>query len=214
MVASNGYLSNKKRLVKDTLRVLHIPKGRFEPPLVVLFVGGPASGKTFLASKIQKQLQFCQVTSDMIRAFLVPSPTFYVRETKIVFELVDDVVKELVGDKRNVLYDANLKKRIERARVKRFVEAEGGRVFVIHTICREEVAFKRVMRRNKRIQSGEARGFIIDREYFRFVLNNLEPPGPEEDSFTFNATYENLDLTRLLVKLKKKLGKKITPGGV
>lgn len=202
-------LANKERLVKDTVRILDIPKARFEPPLVVLFVGGPASGKTFLARELQKHLPFCRITSDVIRAFLVPSPTFYAQETKLVFELVDAVVEDLVTENVNVLYDANLKRRSEREKVKSLVEKRGGWVFVIYTICKEEIAFKRIQERNKKIQAGEARGFIIDREYYRFVLNTLEPPSSTEVSFTFDSTYGSGQIKRLLLKLKKNLGKRL-----
>lgn len=203
-----GLATNKERLVKDTLRILDLPKERFKSPLVVLFVGAPASGKTFLAQEIQKHLPFCRLTSDVIRAFLVPSPTFYAQETAYVFELIDAVVSELVRKKINVLYDANLKKKSERKRVRESVEANGGRVFVIYTKCDETLAFKRIQERNQRIQAGEARGFIIDWEYFRFVLNTLEPPGSTEKSFTFDSRLWSQQFNLLLLKLKKNLGKK------
>lgn len=206
-----GLATNKEYLVKDTLRILDLPKERFEPPLVVLFVGAPASGKTFLAQEIQKRLPFCRITSDVIRAFLVPSPTFYTQETAYVFELIDAVVASLVRKKINVLYDSNLKKKDERKRVREFVEANGGRVFVIYTKCDDTLAFKRIQERNQRIQNGEARGFIIDWEYFRFVLNTLEPPGSTEKSFTFDSRLWSQQFNLLLLKLKKKLGKKYLP---
>lgn len=193
----------EERLVKDTLRILNIPKRRSKSPLVVFFIGPPASGKTLIARKIEKRLLFCRLTADVIRSFLFPSPTFFNQETKYLYTFLEDVLRELVDRGVNVVYDTSLPKYEDRQRVKKMVEKTGGRVFIIHIVCGEEVAFKRIQKRNEEIQKGRSRGRIIDREYYRFILNTIEPPRLDEKSFKIDTTCAMHGFEKVILRLKR-----------
>jgi len=82
-----------------------IPKP-FPKPLLIILVGLPGTGKTFLGEKLKEDFPVSIVQSDKIRAICFTNPKYTNYENKYVFDLCHKVINNLLQRKIPVLLDA------------------------------------------------------------------------------------------------------------
>lgn len=189
------------------IKNLRLPKEKSKKPLVILFMGRVASGKSYLAKKIIKAIPtFAYLRVDKIRPQLVREPTFSDEEHELVFGAIDQAIKRLVKDGYNVIYDANLKKREYRKKLEQLVKKFGGKVLVIYTKCSSKRALNRIRHRNWQIRKGEKHGFIIPMDYYNFHYfgpSEFEPPLKSEEAIIYDSGHNGVQLRRVIAKIKK-----------
>ena len=64
-------------LVKDMVRTMKLPKVHSEKPVVVVFVGAPASGKTDFAQKIISSMPLAYFSNEQVEDYLTPHVNFF-----------------------------------------------------------------------------------------------------------------------------------------
>ena len=200
-------MPRRQASINKIIKNLKLPQEKSKKPLVILFMGRVASGKTYLAKRIIKALPvFAYLRVDKIRPQLVKKPTFSDEEHELVFGAIDRVIKQLVKDGYNVIYDANLKKREYRRRLGKVIKKAGGKVLVIYTQCSSKRALNRIRYRNWQIRKGKKRGFIIPMDYYQFHYfgpSEFEPPLKSEEAIIYNSEHNGMQFRRVIAKIKK-----------
>lgn len=200
-----GSIKDRDKILKN----LTLPKEKSKKPLVILFMGRVASGKSYLAKKIIKVLPlFAYLRADKIRPQLVREPTFSDEEHELVFGAIDQAIKQLVKKGYNTIYDANLKKREYRRRLEKMIKKDGGKVLVIYTKCSSKRALNRIRYRNWQIRKGKKRGFIIPMVYYQFHYfgpSEFEPPLKSEEAIIYNSQYNGRRFGKVIAKIEKLL---------
>jgi len=79
-----------------------------------LLIGLPGSGKTTLSKRIQEMTDAVRVSSDDYRLLLFPKPKFTQKEHDNLYAMIDHNVEHLLQAGHDVVYDANLNRRIHR----------------------------------------------------------------------------------------------------
>lgn len=179
---------NLALLVKDLIRIIHLPKRVSGRPVGIILVGPPFSGKTTFVKLLASQFPLAVLSESDIGAFLAPRATFFQRGSEEIFVLASKTIEELTRQKICSIYDASINKRAERALLKKLVTEAGGRLVLIHFTMPEEEAFMRLEKINAQIIRGDRKGFIMDRDLLRFELHNIEAPPPEENPIIVNTT--------------------------
>jgi predicted kinase len=76
------------------------------PPVLLILTGLPGTGKTHLARALCKAAPFTLVGSDPLRAALFETPAYTPHENHAVYSAVDALLRRLLGERRDVIYDA------------------------------------------------------------------------------------------------------------
>lgn len=83
-------------------------------PTLHLLMGLPGAGKTTLAKTLQKLTKAARLSSDDYRLLIYPEPTFSQKEHDNLYGLLDHSVGHLLEAEHDVIYDANLNRKIHR----------------------------------------------------------------------------------------------------
>ena len=177
---------NLERLVLDNIRTITLPSKRFTYPVAVILVGGPFSGKTTLVSFLAKHIPLVMLSEVNMASFLAPRATFFKRGTEEIFLLASKTIEQLIKQRVSVIYDASVKKRSDREMLRNLVTEAGGKLLVVHLTLPEEEVYRRLQTNNAEIVRGDRKGFIMDKELFRYELNTIEHPNTDEAPIAYD----------------------------
>lgn len=166
---------NQDQLVKDMIRTMVLPRERSSKPVAVIMVGAPATGKTFFAKKVVDQLPIAYLNNEEVESYLMPHVKFFDSDT-ISLQFSFAVIKELIKQKINVLFDYSVDRISDRVKIKEDVTALGGQVLVVTIQCEDDVVFRRIKSDNIRIIGGAKKGFILDRDHYMYKKSQIQSP--------------------------------------
>lgn len=201
---------NQAVLVKDMVRTLKKPANLFAKPVVVTYVAVPASGKSTMTEQILRSLPFTAFSLEQIQSYLMPATSIF-SDNQAVLNFSVDVIKELVRQKRSVIFDTSVDKIADRKRLRAEVEAGGGQLLLVHLKCEDDLIFRRIQLANIKVAAGEKKGFILDRDYFQFKKSQIQIPY-SESAFEMDCQ-DDYAFMRLTSLLESKLGAPLSQGG-
>jgi len=187
---------NFEILAEDNIRTLKVPAVSFEKPLCIILVGIPCSGKTLLTEKLAEKFPLTTLAEEDMMAFLAPRATIFRRGSLEIFQLATKTIEHLVRAGKACIYDANVKTREARQLLKTVVEGAGGTCLLIYLNCPKETCYKRLQKHNVEVTRGEARGFILDKDFFEYEVASSRMPAADEHHLTYNG--ESLEEASLI----------------
>lgn len=183
-------LENIDVLVKDNIRIIPLPTKRFKKPLAIILIGPPFSGKSALVERLAKAFPLAILSEDRMREFLAPRATFFKRGAPEIFLLASKTMEALMKDGISCIYDATIKKRADRELLRKLVTEAGGRTALIHIDIPQEEAYKVLAKVNAQVVRGDSRGFVMDKDFFRYELHSTQKPTPDEQPIVVNTLHE------------------------
>ena len=152
-------------------------------PILLITVGYPGSGKTYISERLAKDFHFFHLSSDWIRSHIVDNPKYTPEEHRVVFRFMDALALELLSKGISVIYDANNGKHEYRRAL--YAIAKKGRadawMLRIHTPI--ETAEKRVLARSQKKFSNNRKMYLyraIDIGVIHKLRNEIEEPAKYE----------------------------------
>ena len=124
-----------------------IPPADGRPPLLIILIGPPASGKTFLATRLAPRLGARIVQTDAIRKERFPRPTYSSRESTVVYGVAHRRIAASLKAGRTTLFDATNLQESGRRSLYRLAEAAGARLLLLWFWTPEPVVARRLARR-------------------------------------------------------------------
>lgn len=185
-------LENIEILVKDNIRILTLPAKKFRKPLAIILVGPPFSGKSALVERIVRRFPLAVLSEDRMREFLAPRATFFKRGAREIFLLASKTIEALIKDGISCIYDATIKKRADRELIRKLVTDAGGRILLINIDIPQGDTYNILAKVNAQIIQGDGKGFVMDKDLFRYELNSTEKPMLDEEPLICN-TLDDLD---------------------
>jgi predicted kinase len=135
------------------------------PPVLVLLVGAPGTGKSRLARRLGARLQAQVVESDRVRKQLFAEPRYTGGEHAAVYGWCHTILKSALLVGRSVIFDAtNLEERVRR-RVYDIVEDCDARLGIIWVTCPPAVVQERMLRRQQRLDDED----VSDADWFVYL---------------------------------------------
>lgn len=146
-------------------------------PTLHLLMGLPGSGKTTLAKQLQRMSGAVRLSSDDFRLLLFPEPTFSQKEHDILYKILDYNVKHLLDAGYDVIYDANLNRRIHRDEKYDLAKAHNAKTILWWVVTNPELAKQRRLNDQNHvlIPAGETPEKLFDR-----VAGVIETPETDE----------------------------------
>src|SRR2546428_2094150 len=120
-----------------------LPRPR-RPPVLVLLIGLPGSGKSYLASEICRRYPFAHLESDALRKALFRRPVYSQRESSRLFVAVHALIDGLLARGVPTLLDATNLREAHRQPVYDIAERHGARLIIVQTIAPEAVVRLRI----------------------------------------------------------------------
>ncbi len=118
-----------------------------KPPVLVIMVGPPGTGKSHLARLLAERVPVQIVETDEIRRRIAPRPTYSREESGRVYRLAHREIARLLRIGENVVFDAtNLYERGRRT-LYRIAERSGARLLIVRTVAPDQVVKERLLKR-------------------------------------------------------------------
>lgn len=167
-------------------------------PTLHLLMGLPGAGKTTLAKTIQKITKAARLSSDDYRILIYPEPTFSQKEHDNLYGLLDHSVGHLLEADHDVIYDANLNRRVHRDEKYALAEKYGAKVKLWWVKTPQELAKQRRIDEQDHllIPEGETPEKMFDR-----IAEVFEPPGEDENFTVVDGTGITKDKIKELLDL-------------
>ena len=193
---------NIEKLAEDNVRTLELSEASYKTPVCIIFVGLPASGKSYLAEYLAKELSLTKFGEQNLTALLAPRATITEREVVKVFQLAVATIEHLLRRGKGVIYDANSKTKEQRNLIKTAVEQAGGRSILIFCSTPKEVCYQRAHKRNISIARGEVQGLILDKDYFEYEVATTLLPTADENPIIYDSTHDHENIYQIATKIK------------
>ena len=147
-------------------------------PTLHLLIGLPGSGKTTLAKILQELTDAVRVSSDDYRLLLFPKPKFTQKEHDNLYAMIDHNVEHLLQAEHDVVYDANLNRRVHRDEKYALANKYDANVKLWWVQARQELSKKR------RVEESDHHVFVptdeTPAEMHDRISDLFEAPGSDE----------------------------------
>ena len=141
---------NTKKHISVIINALKPLSNPFPKPLLIVMVGLPGTGKTYLARNIQESFPVTIIQSDQVRTLCFGQPKYTRSENKYVFELCHRVINNLLEEGVPVLFDATNMIEANRKVLYQISKLNKAKLFVLKIITQEKIIEGRIRDRSLR----------------------------------------------------------------
>ena len=166
-------------------------------PTLHLLMGLPGAGKTTLAKILQKLTKAARLSSDDYRLIIYPEPTFSQKEHDSLYALIDHSTEHLLEAGHDVIYDANLNRKVHRQEKYELARKFDAEVILWWVKTPKEMAKKRRVDEQDvlLLPEGETPEKMFDR-----IATILEEPASEESHIEIDGSH--IDATTVLAEIE------------
>ncbi|MBU6431109.1 AAA family ATPase [Patescibacteria group bacterium] len=117
--------------------------------ILIATLGYPGSCKTFFSRRFAKEFNFFHLNSDFLRSEIFPKPNYSKEENISVLRIRNFITEELLRMGINVIYDANLTKKIYRKDLQRIARRQKANYLLLWFKTPVEKALSRIKKRRR-----------------------------------------------------------------
>ena len=183
-----GLLDDPKNLdilAEDNARTLKLPKARLNPPVAIILIGVPASGKSRLVENLINTLPLAVLSEEEMLKFLAPRISFFERAQEEILALATKTIEKLTQGGISCIFDYSVKKKENRNLIREVVEKAGGKFILIYIDIPKEEAYKQLSKINYEVSRGEKKGVIMNRDLFEYEVTSTTAPSVGEGALVF-----------------------------
>jgi predicted kinase len=124
-------------------------------PVIIMLIGLPGTGKSYLASKLAERLPFMIVESDAVRKELFPTPSYSPGESAAVFKVIHYIIGDLVHNKTSVIFDATNLEEKHRKTIYHIGENNEAKVILVNLEAPPDIVKNRLESRERKQETGD-----------------------------------------------------------
>jgi predicted kinase len=166
-------------LADDVERILRhvepLPPPRPRPALVVL-VGLPGAGKTWLATELRRRTGAVTLESDDLRVLLFGRPVYTADESRRLFAAIHAAIGEILRRGAPVILDATNLAESEREPLYGTAEAAGARLVIVRVVAPRWLIHRRLARRTLRLEPSRSEAGVLVYERMRRRFEPIRRP--------------------------------------
>lgn len=149
------------------------------PPLLLIVMGFPGSGKTFFARQFAELHNLPRISEDVLRYELFENPQFNDDEADILQRMMHYPLEQLMQTERTIVCEGSFLTAEERKSVYELAAKNGYRTLAVWLQTDLETAASRARSRDRR-NPDRKYSFPIDRDLFNNIRNTLDRPSEKE----------------------------------
>lgn len=174
------------------------------PPLLILTMGYPGSGKSFFARQFSEQYKLACLSEDRLRYELFEKPLFNRDEQDIISRVYEYGLEQLMSTGVSVVCDGSFSNAKERKRLGEFAHKNGYKTLLVWLQTDINTSYTRASRRDRRnIDSKYA--FALERNIFERLAGAVEKPAEKEQSVVISGKHafrgQSLTVLRKITEL-------------
>lgn len=168
------------------------------PPLLIIVMGGPGSGKTFFARQFAEQFNIPRISEDVVRFELFEQPQFNQDEIEITSRIAHYALAQIMKTQQTVICEGTFLQLEQRKELYELAALCGYHTLTIWLQTDTTTAMNRVLRRDRRSPDSKF-SFSMSEEAFTNVMNSLERPVAKEPILVISGkhTYRSQSLAVL-----------------
>jgi predicted kinase len=158
------------------------------PPIIIITMGYPGSGKTFFARQFSDTYSLPRISEEVIRYELFESPSFNNDESDILERVMFYALAELMKTGNSIICDAAFMKLAQRKRLYELATKAGYRTLTVWVQTDLVTSATRSSRRDKRSVDSKY-SFNLDKSTFKYIVSNIEKPIEKENSIVISGKH-------------------------
>ena len=194
---------------------------KLKRPILILLMGIPGSGKTYLARRLSRQLDAAVVSGEKIRMMIVPKPSLRAEEERAVWQVAHLMTEEFLSLNISVVCDFDLNRRSQRRQIQKLAKKYQAEYLVIWQQVNRETALARCGHRDYK-QPDDRYALSLKPETFEALSQLLEPPHQEKalvisGQHTFSGQSQTILrhlVERQLLSMQRRLAQSIPKPGL
>lgn len=171
----------KRRLKYDIVRDIQIFMKHLQlsPPLLIITMGYPGSGKSFFARQFAELYNLPRVSEDRIRFELFEKPFFNDDEADIIHRISTYMLEQLMQTERTIVCEGSFLTIKERKIMENLAVKNGYRLLVVWLQTDLETSAQRAATRDRRNPDSKY-AFEVERSTFNSIKDTLQRPTEKE----------------------------------
>lgn len=168
------------------------------PPLLIITMGYPGSGKTYFSRQFADQYKLPRISEDRIRYELFQNPTYSKDEAELIARIQLNQLEEIMKTGSTVIFEGSSASKSQRKRITEFASRSGYRNLVVWLQTDIATSSQRAAHRDKRNPDSKYSS-SIDIATFEKLKNSLDRPDEREVSVVVSGkhAYKSQALTVL-----------------
>lgn len=168
-------------------------------PTLYLFVGYPGSGKTTVAKIIADATDGVHLWADFERHVMFDQPTHSKQESRTLYEHLNKVADELLGQGKCVIYDTNFNFRSDRDYMRQIATKHAANVVIIWVTTPRELAQRRATEESEG-KPTRVWGNMKLTDFIR-MSDNLQEPDTDEQVVKIDGSNISIDSVKQAIGL-------------
>lgn len=152
---------------------------QLSPPLLIITMGLPGSGKSFFARQFADLYSLPRISEDRLRYELFEKPLFNTDESEIINRVGSYMLEQTMKTGRPVVYEGAFLSAAERKAAVELARANGYRTLVVWLQTDLETSAQRAATRDRRNPDSKY-AFAINKMTFEAIKNKLQKPHERE----------------------------------
>lgn len=158
------------------------------PPLLIITMGYPGSGKTFFARQFAEQYSLARVSEDVIRFELFEKPLYNTDESEIIERIIQYMLSELYKTNQTIICDGLFLTKSERFDIMNLAKKQGYRTLTVWLQTDIQTSVLRSASRDRR-NPDDKFSFNMDHSTFTDIKNRLQRPDDKEQSIVISGKH-------------------------
>lgn len=152
---------------------------KLTPPLLIVTMGLPGSGKTFFARQFADLHKLPRLSEDVFRFELFENPQFNHDEAEIIERIMHYSLDQLMQTEQTIICEGGFLSAAQRKQIYEIATKNGYRTLVVWLQTDLETSVSRAKSRDRRSIDNKY-SFAIDKQTFAAIKNSLDKPSEKE----------------------------------
>lgn len=161
---------------------------KLTPPLLIITMGYPGSGKTFFSRQFAEQYGLPRISEDMLRFELFEKPLFSSDESDIIKRIFRYTLEEFLKSQQTIICDGLFLSKLERLELIKIANKQGYRTLTVWLQTDIQTSSLRASKRDRR-NPDDRFSFNMDQSTFSSFKNKLQRPDGKEQSIVISGKH-------------------------